>query len=130
MECANCKSENNEHAKYCKNCGASLEDNASKLISKNNSEDQNTIQLLLLVLGTELVFRVIYLLQRMVLGGFSKNNYEFIRFLGQVQDVTVIAVLFYAWINLKNKPAKTLIFMLLIVEIVGELYSWLLRFFY
>lgn len=113
MNCLRCNTSNEEGAKFCKNCGMDM----SYTPTKENLNSNQTINQLLILLGFNSFFSIIYLILNFGVMKFDWG-YKIYDYVGWALDIiSILALLIFAIIT-KHKNARIFLIVFLILKII------------
>lgn len=113
MNCLRCNTENEEGAKFCKNCGMDM----SYTPSKENTNSNQTINQLLILLGLSSFFSIIYLILNFGVRKFYWD-YEIYEYIGWATIIISILLFLVFAIITKHKNTRVFLIIFLLIEII------------
>ncbi len=115
MNCLRCNTENDEAAKFCKNCGFDLTYSPT-----NNGANNNKYQTLLIVIGLFIVFETfIWTTYRL----FFIDYWKPIRYFSLAMSILFNFIPIIIGIIVNNKTAKILLIVLGAIVLIASIYS-------
>jgi uncharacterized membrane protein YvbJ len=119
MNCLRCNTENQEGARFCKNCGMDL----TYMPSNQNSNSNQTVNQMLLLVGIQYFIQSWwFIVQKAIVPMFLKEDYYKIssiyKYFGWTTDIILILTLLVIAIIVKNKNARIFLIIFLILQII------------
>jgi len=113
MNCLRCKTPNEEGAKFCKNCGMDM----SYTPSNDNTNSNQTINQLLILLGLSSFFSIIYLILNLGVRKFDWG-YQIYDYVGWATNIISILTFLVFAIITKHKSTRVFLIIFLLIEII------------
>ena len=115
MNCSRCNTQNEEAAKFCRNCGYNL-----SYLPTGDGEKSNKYQTLLIVIGLFIVFETFFWATYNLL---RKEYWEPIKYLSVVLGIFFSSIPIIIGIILNNKAAKILLIILGVLALCASIYN-------
>lgn len=118
MNCLRCNTENEEGAKFCKNCGMDM----TYTPSNENITSNQTINQLLILLGLQAFISICYFILYVIRPIFFEDNWETMNsiydYSGWISDILSILAFLIFSILTKHKNVRIFLIIFLVIRIV------------